>query len=831
MKKLISILLTIAMIMTCGFGVVAATDLESANCIETLTALDILKGDEDGNLNLNDNITRAEFTAIVTRLLDVESNTKVEEFIDVPTSHWANPVIYTCYNLGIINGYGDGNFGPEDAVTYEQAIKMLVIALGYEPMASQKGGYPTGYLVVANQIGLTKDVVKVEGAADRMTIAQLAYNALDIPLMSQTGFGTNTEYKILNGDNDTTYTTLLTEMDMFKYEGVITATKTIGDCASDIEYEISSINGKYLALPVTAYLDLAEGISADEYFGISSVLYVREIRSGKYEVVSISQGVDSTVIKLDKKDIFNETLSSGELKYYEDSFSTKATTLKLEDNFKVYLNNEIGIFSDASDDAEVLVIDNNDNRKYDMIVIKDYTYGIVDSVDTYRDRITLKGYGRLQFDFEDEDVVNTLVDAEGAAITLDDFSEGDVIAYIKATDDSWYEVINLGHNVVEGVVTEKGEDGVYIDGSEYELYGNHSVNINDEGIFYLTKTGKIFDTEISASVSSNYGYILEVGEATGTFESGYQIKMLTKDGEIKVFDVRDTYEIDSAIATLDDNIKSDADVRLVTYKLDGNKKIKEINSVITSNHSGEYNSNATAINNKLLNDDIVIFNVDVNDIEDAFVTDIDSLVHECEYTVLLGKNIDQEYDVAVIIEGASKIDFTQDVCVLESITTITYDDADAIKVRFYTGNEDAVREIIVPEDVENYDEIKNLKAGALFMYTGSKVVTDIQWIANDFVINSDAETAIEADNDYELVRGTIDVDGIKSTSKGVNVSYNSGEMITIRNSSNAYTYETKGNDKVVITVGDWQAMKEIEGSTFIAIIENGVVSDIITYAN
>ena len=47
-------------------------------------------------------------------------------------------------------GYGDGNFGPDDTVTYNQAVKMVVSALGFDPMANSKGGWPTGYLVVAN---------------------------------------------------------------------------------------------------------------------------------------------------------------------------------------------------------------------------------------------------------------------------------------------------------------------------------------------------------------------------------------------------------------------------------------------------------------------------------------------------------------------------------------------------------------------------------------------------------------------------------------------------------------------------------------------------------
>ena len=51
--------------------------------------------------------------------------------------------------LSMLQGNGDGSFSPEEETTAEQAIKILVCALGYEPMAEEKGGYPTGYLTVA----------------------------------------------------------------------------------------------------------------------------------------------------------------------------------------------------------------------------------------------------------------------------------------------------------------------------------------------------------------------------------------------------------------------------------------------------------------------------------------------------------------------------------------------------------------------------------------------------------------------------------------------------------------------------------------------------------
>ena len=60
---------------------------------------------------------------------------------------------------------------------------MLVRALGYEASAQTKGGYPYGYLIVANEIGLLDEVKGTQGApASRGIVAQMTDNALEIPI-------------------------------------------------------------------------------------------------------------------------------------------------------------------------------------------------------------------------------------------------------------------------------------------------------------------------------------------------------------------------------------------------------------------------------------------------------------------------------------------------------------------------------------------------------------------------------------------------------------------------------------------------------------------------
>jgi large subunit ribosomal protein L29 len=59
--------------------------------------------------------------------------------------------------MGIINGNGDNTFAPDDFLTYDQAVKMIVCIIGYgEQYAEEKGGYPAGYIAVADDFGITK---------------------------------------------------------------------------------------------------------------------------------------------------------------------------------------------------------------------------------------------------------------------------------------------------------------------------------------------------------------------------------------------------------------------------------------------------------------------------------------------------------------------------------------------------------------------------------------------------------------------------------------------------------------------------------------------------
>ena len=116
-----------------------------AAAVEALYQQGIITGDDNGRFNPNQTITRAETAAIICRLMGQPAAASAKTpFSDVPSSHWASGYIAKAAELGIINGYGNGTFGPGDPVTYAQMVKMLVCVCGYEDIALMLGGIPAG---------------------------------------------------------------------------------------------------------------------------------------------------------------------------------------------------------------------------------------------------------------------------------------------------------------------------------------------------------------------------------------------------------------------------------------------------------------------------------------------------------------------------------------------------------------------------------------------------------------------------------------------------------------------------------------------------------------
>ncbi len=211
MKKILSIILA-SLLMIGSFNVFATDTAE-------LEKYEIIKGDPDGNMRLEDNLTRAEAVTLLTRLYGFTPETSdaapANNFSDME-NHWACNAAMIAKGLRIVDKVDGEAFNPDENIPAEEFIKMVICLLGYQEVAEQQGGSPHGYLIKASQLGVTKGVSVSTGRfVTRSDAVQMLSNSLDIPLMVMTSFSFSeaNEYTIMDGKNGVEYRTLRTMLE------------------------------------------------------------------------------------------------------------------------------------------------------------------------------------------------------------------------------------------------------------------------------------------------------------------------------------------------------------------------------------------------------------------------------------------------------------------------------------------------------------------------------------------------------------------------------------------------------------------------------------------
>ena len=118
---------------TNNYNDVKSTDWYN-NAISTLTKLGVLTGYPDGGFHPQANITRAEFATMAVRFFDVTgvSTSGKDAFSDID-GHWANEYINMAYLLEIVNGYPDGTYRPQKAITRAEAMTIVNNTLRRSP--------------------------------------------------------------------------------------------------------------------------------------------------------------------------------------------------------------------------------------------------------------------------------------------------------------------------------------------------------------------------------------------------------------------------------------------------------------------------------------------------------------------------------------------------------------------------------------------------------------------------------------------------------------------------------------------------------------------------
>ena len=613
LKKVIALVAVFAMLVSTVAFATTFSDVKDddnyAEAIEMLSNLGILTGDDqdgDGVMDFrpNDTITRAEVAAIVCRVQNLNNLAQTgTQFTDVTSSHWASGYVAQAAGKGIINGNGDGTFAPEANVKFQDVVKMFVRTIGYEPYVNANGGYPAGDLAAANRYGVLDGVINSgnEAEATRGQVAQIAFNALDTPLMDRKTYGADEEWVVYNGRNGNEFQSLLTQyLSVKKIDGTVEGTQVTGlksansidtNDNAEITFAYEGMDEDYSDYKLYDVKDVKKVYEADsnasQYLGYAVNAYVKETgKSGEYDIISIAPSnrnkvasftLDQFASATDKKieyyknDNDNNTTS---LTLSSDILSSKAKNTGIIYNGVAYNGTETTVESilaklqvtkDTVYSGKVTLIDNDTTNGYDVISVEVGAPAVVDEVKNsgkvaFKEvpKNSLNNKIELTFDEDENDTIIKLT-KDGKKIEYTDLKEWDVLSILFNNDSTkYYDVRVVDGNKVDGAISSRKASTTSADGFEYTIAGNSydvAANCYDAkaknkgwtvgtaGMFYVDEYGKIvaFDKNGSTTMSStsgNYAYVLYAVATEDDFQNKtVRVQVLDKDGKVYTADI------------------------------------------------------------------------------------------------------------------------------------------------------------------------------------------------------------------------------------------------------------------------------------------------------
>ncbi len=529
MRKVLSFVLVLALVLGSFSMAFAATPTDvvgtpSEEAVSVLMSLGVVNGYEDGTFKPNQVVTRAEMAKLVVAALGLEAyaSATTSSYSDMAGAGWAQGYVSYATKLGIIKGYPDGTFKPSQTVSLVEASAMIVRALGYTD-ESLPGAWPANYMVKAKTLGVLDDVAgtAAEGC-NRGDIAQMLYNALTLDI----GY--------INSDGDWTPNSALTMYELLKA------------IANDEEVEGNPDN---MLVRLGATFNKNAVIEGDEDSVISLRPYV-----GAYAATYTNK--DDEIIAVVTDSVF----LTGEFDGI-DTFTVDDVDYTLA--------------ADAQDD-----LDDGDAYPFYNGIVDGYTYDTftTDGALTYTLAVDLSSKkikevysialwevtdaalfadadaddideDQVLFDFDfvlddDDEIDLNAFELLGAA-SLSDIDEDNVV-YVYADDNDEVRKIEVGTEIVEGEITKISSGGDYtIDGTKYsvsdasDLFGSVEGDVKDEVKAYLDYAGDIFEMEITEGTADDFAIVLETGDGSGSGITGYDpaIKLFLADGNDDTFDV------------------------------------------------------------------------------------------------------------------------------------------------------------------------------------------------------------------------------------------------------------------------------------------------------
>lgn len=116
--------------------------------IQGLTTAGVIAGFPDGTFRPEQPVNRAQFAAMLQKAFSTQSAVRqlpVNGFTDVPADYWAAPAIARAYEIGFLAGYPDNTFAPNQQIPKVQAIAGLATGLQLLPSGTVEDVVSTAY--------------------------------------------------------------------------------------------------------------------------------------------------------------------------------------------------------------------------------------------------------------------------------------------------------------------------------------------------------------------------------------------------------------------------------------------------------------------------------------------------------------------------------------------------------------------------------------------------------------------------------------------------------------------------------------------------------------
>lgn len=498
-KRLLSIITVLTIIAGMFIpmsGAQAATGISHELEVSLTAALGIMPGYPE-SYTPDAKVTQSDFIKYAYRTVGVEIGS-------------ADPYL-TAY------GWGDGS----SEITVAQAAQVLIKAIDYEALTNQYGNDPYRS---AQAFGLMNGAGKAADAAlTAETAAVMLYNALNMKAVEYNNNAFNYSDKTIMED----------KLSVYKSNGIVTANAETGLTGYSktaagmvrIDDETYSIGRTFASSLIGCYVKFY--YCDDKASGNKIIKWIEKENSSNTAVIF---GCD--ISEISGNSIVYTSTSGGE------------KTAKVDANADIIYNGRLE--ADLSIDvmrsltSKTTLIDNNSSGKYNVVIINDYDYYMVDSytASTY----TVNDFSSKQSISLDPDEIDSLhIYKDNAETTVDQIAAGQVLA-IAQSDDGGVVSVTIVTGSVEGEITSINSDYIVVGGESYAIspaYAGDQLKLGRAGTFYFDMLGKVVRCSALRSATSQYGYLLKYF-TDGDKEGNYTARILTAEGSTQDFAVNST---------------------------------------------------------------------------------------------------------------------------------------------------------------------------------------------------------------------------------------------------------------------------------------------------